>query len=93
MAKTNERLEAIIRVFIAIISGFILSIWFWIIKIFTIVNFIITLVTGDRNKELSRYCEIWTTQAYHYAKYVMFGTNKRPFPFTQLKNPMTKFEK
>jgi len=89
----SERKETLMRIFVAIISGIILGVWYWLVKVFTILNFFITLFSGKRHKELSRLCELWNTNTYFYIKYLTFGTNKRPFPFTKLNNPMTKFEK
>jgi hypothetical protein len=88
---TNQRLEALMRIIVGIVSGIIFSVWHFFVKILMLVNFLITLISGTRNKELARLCEIWTTNLYHFIKYMTFGTNTRPF--TQLKQPLTKFEK
>lgn len=81
------------RIVVGIISGIVLKLWQIVIKVFLIVNFIITIFTGKRNKELAHFSEIWNTQMYQYLTYMTFRTNKRPFPFTQLKKSITTFEK
>jgi len=78
---------------VGIISGIVLGIWKILIQVFAIINFIITLFTNKRNKELANFSEIWNTQLYDYLKYMTFVTNKRPFPFKELKKSITKFEK
>ncbi len=89
----NQRLEALMRIIVGVVSGIIFTIWHFFVKILMLVNFLITLISGTRNKELARLCEIWITNLYHFIKYMTFGTNTRPFPFTELKQPLTKFEK
>ncbi len=91
--KTNERTEALIRILVVIISGFILSIWKMLVQILAMVNWFITIITAKRNKELAEFCEMWNTQVYIYLRYVTLVSNKRPFPFTPLEENMSKFEK
>jgi hypothetical protein len=91
--KSNERKEALMRILVVIVTGIILSVWSILFRLFLILNFIITLFTGKRNKELAKLCEVWTTQAYTFLRYISFSTNKRPFPFNSLKKSMDKPEK
>lgn len=89
----TERKEALMRIVVGIISGIVLGVWKFLIQIFAIINFIITLFTNKRNKELANFSEIWNTQMYDYLKYMTFVNNDRPFPFKELKKSITKFEK
>jgi len=91
--KSNERKEALMRIIVGIVSGIVLGIWKALIQIFVVINFIVTIFTGKRNKELAKLCEIWNTQVYTFLRYMTFSTNQRPFPFTNLKKSMDKPEK
>ena len=93
MKKVDERLEVLMRIVVLFISGLILSVWKFLIQILVVVNFLVTLVTGKRNKELAELCEIWNTQVYVFLRYITFVNNERPFPFVKLKKPLSKFEK
>jgi len=94
MAKKglSERKEAWFRIIVAIISGIILSLWKILIQILAIVNWLITIFTGKRNKEMADLCEYWNTEVYKFMKYLTFVTNKRPFPFSDVER-ISKFEK
>lgn len=89
----NERLETLMRILIMIVSGIILGIWKALIQILIVVNFIITLITGKRNKGVANLCEIWNTQVYIFLRYITFVTNERPFPFEALEKNISKFKK
>ncbi len=88
----NERLEALMRIVVGIVSGIILYLWGYAVAVIAFVNFIYTLVVGKRLKEVADFTEIWTTQVYHFTRYMGFVTNKRPFPFVELKKNIGKFE-
>lgn len=88
----TERKEALIRILIGIISGIIIGIWGSLVKFLAFLNWIMVLITQKRNKGIAEFCEIWNTQAYTFLRYMTFVTNKRPFPFNQLKKNLTKFE-
>ncbi len=93
MAKTNESSEALMRIVIGIVAGFILGLWRMLIGILAVVNFFITLFTNKRNKEMADFCEIWNTQMYTFTRYMTFVSNKRPFPFEEMSKNISKFEK
>ena len=88
----GERLEVLMRIVVAIITGIILGIWKIAINIFFIINFIWTLIAGKRIQELSTLSEIWNTQMYTFLRYLNFVTNERPFPFSPLKKNISKFK-
>jgi len=97
MKKSNknmsERLEALLRIPICILSGIIFVVWRYLIVVFVIINFFYTLFSGKRMKEIAELSEIWNTQWYVFQRYLIFVSNERPFPFTSLTKNMSKFGK
>jgi len=89
----GERLEALMRIVVGIVSGIILGVWKILIDLFGIINFIWTIIAGYRLKELAVMSETWNTQMYTFKKYMLFVTNKRPFPFSPLTKSISKFDK
>ena len=89
--KLSERKEAWFRIIVAIVSGIILGIWSILIKFLAVVNWIITIFSGKRNKELAEFCEYWNTEYYKFITYLTFVTNKRPFPFSEMER-INKFQ-
>jgi len=88
-----ERTEALMRIVVGIVSGIIIGVWKIFIKILVIVNVLIALFTGKRNKDVAELCEIWNTQFYIFLRYMTFVSNKRPFPFNPLEKNLSKFGK
>ena len=89
----GERVEALMRIVVAIVSGIILGIWKALIQLLAIVHWIIVIITGKRNKGIAEFSEIWNTQIYIFLRYMTFVTNERPFPFESLAKSMSKFKK
>jgi len=89
----TNRSEAFVRIFVGIISGIILSIWKVVIQVFVVLNWIITVISGKRNRDLARLCEIWNTQVYTFLRYMTFVSNERPFPFNGLQKSISKYSK
>ncbi|MBT4823850.1 DUF4389 domain-containing protein [Candidatus Woesearchaeota archaeon] len=89
----SERKEAFMRILVCIVSGIILGIWKALIQLLVLINWIITLITNKRNKEIANFCEIWNTQIYIFLRYISFVSNYRPFPFEGLEKNMSKFDK
>ena len=89
----SERTEALMRIFVGIVTGIILYFWGYLVVILLVINFVYTIFAGKRLKELAEMCEIWNTQAYVLKRYLIFESNKRPFPFTKLERSMSKFGK
>tara|TARA_B100001971_G_C17780987_1_gene329738 strand:- start:118 stop:387 length:270 start_codon:yes stop_codon:yes gene_type:complete len=87
----SERGEAIIRIFIAIISGLILSLWKILIQILVVIHWFYTIITGTRSSDLANFTEIWNTQVYVYLRYTTFVSNERPFPFNSLTKNLSSF--
>lgn len=88
----KERKEAWMRIVVGIISGIILCVWRYLIVVFAIINFVYTIFAKKRLKELAEMSEIWNTQYYFFQRYMIFESNSRPFPFTNLKKSISKFE-
>lgn len=87
----KERKETLMRIFVGIVTGIILGVWRYLIIAFFAVNFVYTLFAGKRLKELADLSEIWNTQFYIFQRYLIFESNKRPFPFSKLEKSMSKF--
>ncbi len=90
--KLTERQEAFFRILVAIVSGILLSVWRILIKILAVINWIITIFTGKRNKDMADLSEYWNTEVYKYIRYLTMVSNKRPFPFSNVER-ISKFEK
>ena len=88
----SERKEAWFRIIVAVISGIVLGVWRYLIFVLAIINWLIAIFSGKRNKELAEFSEYWNTELYKYARYLTFVTNVRPFPFSKLER-ISKFEK
>ena len=88
----SERTEALLRIVIGIISGLILGLWKIIVQVVVIIHWIYVLVTGKRNKELAKFCNLWVTYVYNFVRYITFTTNKRPFPFNSLGKNIEKVD-
>ncbi|MFH1585372.1 MAG: DUF4389 domain-containing protein [archaeon] len=80
----SERKEAWFRIIVLIVSGIILSLWKVLIQILAIVNWLITVFSGKRNRELAEFCEYWNSEMYKFVRYLTFVTNERPFPFSSM---------
>lgn len=89
----KERSEAFMRIFVAFVTGIILGVWKALIVVFFVVNWVYILFAGKRLKELAMLSEMWNTQMYIFIRYLIFVTNKRPFPFNKLEKNISKFEK
>ncbi len=88
----GERVEVLMRIVVAIVTGIILSIWEILIQIFFVINFVWTLIAGKRIKDLAIMSETWNTQMYMFRRYMVFLTNERPFPFSPLAKNIGKFK-
>ena len=89
----GERIEALLRIVIGIISGIILGLWKVLIQVLGIIHWILVILSGKRNKGIAEFSEIWNTQMYVFLRYMTFVTNQRPFPFESLEKDISKFKK
>ncbi len=93
MAKTQvEKKEAWMRLLVLIVTGIILAAWKYLIAVFLIMNWIITVFSGKRHKGMAELSETWNAQTYDFLRYMTFVSNRRPFPFGPLAPPISKFE-
>jgi len=83
--QEKERIEAWMRIPIAIVSGIILKVWGFFILCFAIAQLILILVEGKKNRNLMKMSDIYLVQLYTFVKYITFISNERPFPFVELK--------
>jgi hypothetical protein len=83
-SSSEERIEALLRIPIALVSGIIWGLWSYLIVILVIINWFMTLFTGERNKSLALFCEYFNTETYKLSRYLTFMSNVRPFPFTSI---------
>lgn len=91
-AKFSQRKETLMRIIVCVVTGIILVLWRYFVGALVIVNFVYSLFTAKRLKELATLSEIWNTQWYHFQRYMTFMTNVRPFPFTSLAKDISKYE-
>ncbi len=89
----GERLEVLMRIIVGIVTGIILYFWAYLIGVFVVINFIWTLISGKRIREIAELCEVWNTQKYIFFRYMQFTTNERPFPFTRLEQSISDFQR
>ena len=87
----NERVELLIRIAVAIVSGAILGVWRMAVVFVVVFHWLIVLFTGKRNAELAEFAEIWNTQWYFFVRYIILVSNKRPFPFTSIAKNISSF--
>ena len=87
----GERLEVLMRIVVGVVTGIILGVWKILINLFFVINFVWTLISGKRLKELAIMSEAWVTQWYVFQRYMYFVTNERPFPFNSLSKSIGKF--
>ena len=92
MAKKKvERMEALMRILVLIVSGIILGLWRGLVQILGVIHWFIVIITGTRNKDIAKFSEIWNTQMYIFLRYLTFVANERPFPFESLTKNYSKF--
>jgi len=89
--KMSERKEAWFKILVGIISGAVLYAWAYLIIVLTVINWIVVVFSGKRNKDIADFCEYWNTEAYKFVRYLTSVSNKRPFPFSSIEK-MSKFE-
>ncbi len=90
--KRNERLEALMRIIVLIVSGVVLVVWRYLIWVLVLINFFCTIFTGKRLRDVAELSEIWNTQWYVFQRYLIFVSNRRPFPFKPLEKNISKYE-
>lgn len=93
MAKKEvERKEALIRIVIGFIGGMILYVWGVLVFVLFVVNWVIVLFSGKRDRGIADFSEYWNSEFYRLLRYITFETNERPFPFSDMVR-LGKFER
>src|SRR3989344_8146646 len=88
----SERKEAFMRIVIGIVSGIIIGLWKAVVEVISIFHWFYVLFTNKRSRDIAEFCNLWTTQAYRFIRYMTFTTNSRPFPFSDLGNVLHPVE-
>lgn len=86
----SERKEAWFRIIVAIVSGIILYVWRFLICVFAVLNWIVVVFSGKRNRGMAELSEYWNTEMYKFMRYMSFVSNIRPFPFSDVQR-MSRF--
>ena len=92
MALNADQKEALLRIPIVFVSWIILKFWGLLTLVFVVLNFFYTLFKGKRHKGMAEFTNTYITFVYSVLRYMCFTTNKRPFPFYELKKPFEKVE-
>jgi len=87
-----ERKEALMRIFIGIVSGIILGLWKTLIIMLAIFHWIYAIFSNKRSKSIAEFSNLWIAQSYALVRYMTFTTNSRPFPFSDLGEVMHPVE-
>nr|MBA4404895.1 hypothetical protein [Nanoarchaeum sp.] len=82
----KEKSEALMRIPVGIVSGFILGIWAHLIALLVLINLIYTLIKGKPDKEIAEFCDVWKIQLKRYVEYMIFVNNNRTWPFGKFKD-------
>ena len=77
--------EIWMRIPVFILLGVILYVWGFFILIFSLVQLVVLLTEGKKEKEFSHISSMFSNQIYIFFKYITFLSNERPFPFRKLK--------
>lgn len=88
----KERLEALIRIPVGIVSWIIVELWGILATILVVLSFIYTIFTGKRHKGMADFVNKFVSYMYSTLRYISFTTNQRPFPFNKLEKPIEKVD-
>jgi hypothetical protein len=86
----KSRGEGWMRIPVGIVSGIIIYVWAYLIGLFFIINFLYKVISGKVLKDLVEMSNIWSIQNYNFIQYMIFNTEDKPFPFTELKKEIGK---
>jgi hypothetical protein len=77
--------EIWMRIPVFILLGVILYVWGFFILIFSLVQLVVLLIEGKKEKEFSHISSMFSNQIYTFFKYITFLSDERPFPFSKMK--------
>lgn len=89
--RMSERKEAWFRIIVAIVSGIVIWLWSYLICALVLINWLVVVFSGRRNKGIAEFCEYWNTESYKLSRYMSFMSHKRPFPFSGIER-ISEFE-
>lgn len=76
----GERIEALVRIPLAIIYGIITGIWGFFAELAAIVNWFYALISGKRSETLADFVNQFVAYSYDVNRYLYMTTNKRAWP-------------
>jgi hypothetical protein len=78
------------RIPIFIVSGAILYVWMFFTLIFSLVQLVLMLAEGRKEKEFVNFSSLFISQISCYFKYISFISEEKPFPWGKLKKGKKK---
>ncbi|MCD6558405.1 hypothetical protein DRN43_00760 [Thermococci archaeon] len=76
----GERIEALVRIPLAILYGIITGIWGFVAELAAIVNWFYALIFGKRSETLADFVNQFVAYSYDVNRYLYMATNKRAWP-------------
>jgi len=83
----GERLEALLRIPLAIIYGIIVGVWGFIAGLATVVHWFYALIRGKRHRGIAEFTNRFIAYAYEVYRYLYLVTNQRPWPIGRSRVP------
>ncbi|ASJ02395.1 hypothetical protein A3L09_03575 [Thermococcus profundus] len=74
----GERVEALLRIPLAIMYGFIFYALGIVAGLVLVAQFFYTLIMGRRHEGMARFANHYASFRYHVDRYLLFSTNERP---------------
>ena len=76
--KLGARIELFVRIVLIFVLGIVLGLWGIAVAVFWILQFLVILITGKRNKWLHRHIESYFRFWVRCKEYFLLLTDKRP---------------
>ena len=70
------------RLLYTVLFLFVLGILLFLIKLATVFNYILLLITRSHSEPVRRFANQVATYAYYVMRYLTLNDNERPYPFT-----------
>jgi D-alanyl-lipoteichoic acid acyltransferase DltB (MBOAT superfamily) len=78
-----SRTQIAIRLLYTVLFLFVLGILLFLIKLTTVFQYVLLLVTLSSSEPVRRFANQLTAYAYRVMRYLTLNDNERPFPFTE----------
>lgn len=72
------------RVVVLFVTGLVVYLWGFVSYCLMAINWLVALITANRNRAIAEFIENWNSTVYCFARYISGMSNKRPFPFNKL---------